>query len=146
MAPLELLIVVMAVTIGAAAWQYLMRYPHRTGLRRLARQWGMNFVAFDRFRITERLREMFPVPGAADLRVVDVMYGLDEDCHRYVFTVHYTLGALRGKRRVWRVASMLEPRETGNPRPAEVLVAEPGGEAVLHYKRMAATLGLLVDN
>lgn len=142
MAPLELLIVVIAITIAAAAWQYLMRYPHRTSLRRLARRWGMNFVAFDRFRIAQRLRESFPVPGAADLCVVDVMYGLDDDRHRYVFTVQYTVGVLRGKRRGRRVAAMLEPRETGSPRPAEVLVADPGGDIVQQYRRLAETMGM----
>lgn len=142
MAPLELLIVLVAITIAAAAWQYLMRYPHRTSLRRLARRWGMNFVTFDRFRIAQRLGETFPVPGAADLCVVDVMYGLGDDRHRYVFTVQYTVGVLRGKRRARRVAAMLEPRETGSPRPPEIFVAEIGGDIVQQYRRMAETMGM----
>lgn len=142
MAPLELFIVLVALTIAAAAWQYIMRYPHRTNLRRLARGWHMNFVAFDRFRLTQRLRDRFPVPGAADLCVVDVMYGLDEDRHRYVFTVQYTVGVLRGKRRERRVAGMLEPRETGSPRPAEILVADPGSDLNQQYQHMAKAMGI----
>lgn len=146
MAPLELLILVIAITIAASAGQYVMRYPHLTRLRALARRWRMNFVAFDRFRIGERLRETFPVPGAADLQVVDVMYGLDEDRHRYIFTVQYTVGVLRGKRRTWRVAAVLEPRATGTPRPAQVLVADPGTDVMQQYKRMAVTMGLSGDD
>src|SRR5690606_33333447 len=141
MAPLELLILVVAVTIAALAWQYLLRYPHRRTLRMLARRWGMNFVTFDRFRLAERLRDMFPVPGAADLRVVDVMHGLEEDRHRYLSTVNYTIGVLRAKRRRQRVAAMIEPRETGSPRPAEVLIAHPENDVVHQYRQMAAGMG-----
>mgnify|MGYP000862497443 CR=1 FL=1 len=145
MAPLELLIVVVAITIAAHAWQYLMRYPQWSMLRKLARRWGMNFVSFDRFRLADRVREVFPVPGAADLRVVDVMYGLEEDRHRYLFTVHYTVGVLRGKRRQRRVVGMVEPRETGSPRPAEILIARPHKEVVNQYREMAVSMGMAAE-
>ncbi len=141
MAPLELLILAIAVTAAAAGWNYLMRYQQQQTLARMARRMGMNFVSFDRFRLAERVCELFPVPGAADVRVLDVIYGLGEDCHRYIFAVHYTEGVLRAKHRRQRIAAIIEPRGQGPVRPAELFVATPGDDVYAQYRTLATMIG-----
>jgi hypothetical protein len=141
MAPIELLILAVAVTFAAGGWYYLIRYQQRQTLTKLAREMGMNFVGFDRFHLAQRVRELFPVPGAADVRVIDVIYGLSDDCYRYLFTVQYTEGVLRTKHRRQRVAAVMEPRSAGVARPAELLVAAPGDDHFAQYRTLATTLG-----
>lgn len=142
MAPLELLILAIAFTAAAWGWSYLARYQQSRLLRKLARTWGMNFVSFDRFRLVERVRELYPMPGAADVRVTDVIYGLGEDHYRYVFTVHYTMGVLRTKHRRERVAGLIEPRSSGSVRPAELRLATESADVDAQYEELGRTMQL----
>lgn len=142
MAPLELLFITIAITAAAGGWSYLVRYHQGRSLRKLARAWGMNFVSFDRFRLADRVRELFPVPGAADVNVVDVIYGLEDDNYRYVFTIQYTIGVLRTKHRRQRVAGMIEPRTSGTPRPAELIVASESADLAKQYDELGQAMHL----
>ncbi len=70
----------------------------------------MTYSPSDRLRLLARIAERFPVAGAADMEVSDVIYGSDGDRYRYVFTVRYTVGVIRGKRSLQRVAAFSEAR------------------------------------
>ncbi len=124
MSPLELLILTLAVTAAAGGWHYLTRYQERQLLRKLAREVGMNFAPGDRFRLTGRVRDRFPVPGAANLRVGDVLYGSSGQRHRYLFTVHYTQGVLRTKHRCRRVGGVIESSDRRSEAIAFLLAAD----------------------
>jgi hypothetical protein len=71
----------------------------------------MHFSADDRFRLAPRIASLLPVPGAASVRVGDLVYGIDGENYRYVFSTEYTTGVLRTKTSVRRVASYCEPRD-----------------------------------
>ena len=101
------------ITAAAYAVELIARRRWRRALRRLAAEWKMNFGRADTLRLTEKVARHFPVPGAARLHVSNVIYGtdrLDPDLYRYVFTVEYTVGVVRTKRRLVRVGSFAEPR------------------------------------
>jgi hypothetical protein len=109
--PGALLSVLVAVTILAVFMEAMSRRRRRRSLRQLAGTWGMTYSPTDRLRLLERIAERFPVAGAADLEVSDVIYGSDGERYRYVFTVRYTVGVIRGKRSLRRVAAFSEARQ-----------------------------------
>ena len=102
----------LCVTAGAAIAEKLARDRRRRVLRRLATAWRMNYSPFDPLRLTPRVAQNFPIPGAAHLRVSDVIYGIQGDRYRYIFTAEFTLGVVRTKRLMVRAATFTEPRPT----------------------------------
>jgi hypothetical protein len=110
----------------------------RTGrqLQTLARQWQMHYSRRDQLRLAARVADGFPVPGAANLRVTDLVYGLVGDSHRYIFTAEYTVGVLRAKRRVLRVASFSESRSSEDGH-APITLADPDQPLIEQYRAMA---------
>jgi hypothetical protein len=139
MSPLAFLALVSVVS--AAAWiagSALRRYGQRH-LQHLARQWGMQYCREDRFRLTERVADRFPLPGAGDVRVVDVVYGAEGTHYRYIFTVEYTLGVVRRQKRARRVAAASEPREHAASAPAlELSLAADSLSLPAQYRALAA--------
>lgn len=111
MTPAILLSVLLCVTLGAVLIDGLRRGRRRAAVRRLAAGWRMNYGRADTLQLTHRVARHFPAPGAAALRVYDVVYGAHGDAYRYVFTAEYTLGVTGGKRRHTRVAAFTEPRD-----------------------------------
>jgi hypothetical protein len=111
MTPAQFLGLVLALTAFAAAWQLILRQRHVTRLRRLAEQWNMHYSATDRFRLAPRVAQRLPVPGAAAVRVVDLLYGVEKDNYRYLFATEYTVGVLRTKLGLRRVATFSESRD-----------------------------------
>jgi len=104
------LLVLVGVTALAVALEVTSRRRRRGSLRKLAASWGMTYSPTDRLRLLSRIVERFPVAGAADLEVSDVIYGSEGDRYRYVFSVRYTVGVIRGKRSLQRVAAFTEAR------------------------------------
>ena len=104
------LAVLVAVTVLAVLIETDSGRRRRKNLRQLAIKWGMTYSPTDRLRLLARITERFPVAGAADMEVSDVIYGSDGDRYRYVFTVRYTVGVIRGKRSLRRVAAFSEAR------------------------------------
>ncbi|HEY8746576.1 MAG TPA: hypothetical protein VIM11_01285 [Tepidisphaeraceae bacterium] len=104
------LAVLVAVTVLAVLMETVSARRRRRVLRQLAVQWRMTYTPTDRLRLTARVADKLPVPGAADLDVSDVIYGSDGESRRYVFTVRYTVGVVRGKRSLRRVAALTEAR------------------------------------
>jgi hypothetical protein len=80
------------------------------------------------------------VPGAADVVVRDVAYAQDAGAYRYLFTVEYTVGVLRGKRRQVAAATVTESRAcaTGQPYSA-VTLADPAAPLDEQYESLHKT-------
>lgn len=110
MTPYQFLIMTLAVTAAAVTANLLYRRARRGALSALARDWGMQYSPGDAFQLAPRLAPFLPRPGAADVAVCDVIYGIEDDFHRYIFTVEYTVGVIRAKHRVTHVATFREPK------------------------------------
>ncbi len=135
MSPLNLLAILTGITGVAYGREISGRQRSSTALRELARDWGMNFGRGDSFRLTPRIARQFPVPGAANLQVINVIYGTRKNHYHYVFTAEYTVGVIRGKRRACRVASFIEPRDRGH---AGAILLAPARLPILdQYKALA---------
>jgi hypothetical protein len=106
--------VLVALSCLAALIEALSRSHRRKCLRQLAAKWHMTYSARDRLRVLAKITRHFPVPGAADMFVRDVIYGGQGGQYRYVFTVEFTTGVIRGKRRQFRVATFSESRDRGS--------------------------------
>ncbi|HSI32311.1 MAG TPA: hypothetical protein VK986_01870 [Tepidisphaeraceae bacterium] len=121
--PLVFLLLVCAVSLGAAVVAGGTRARRAARLQRLARGWQMRFSAGDRFHLSAHVARLLPVPGAADVVVRDVAYAQDAGAYRYLFTVEYTVGVLRGKHREVAAATVTEARDcaTGQPYSAVTL-------------------------
>jgi hypothetical protein len=109
--PAWLLYALIGVTIAGLVVQSIRRRRQAERIRTLARGWRMNFSRGDSLRLTGRIAGQLPVPGAAALREFHVVYGIEGETYRYVFTIEYTLGVTGPKRRFARVATFTEPRD-----------------------------------
>ena|SRR5438874_8659802 len=136
MTPLEFLAVVMLVTAIAGAVQYILRQRHVAQLRALAEEWKMHYSATDRFRIAPRVAPRLPVPGAAAVRVGDLLYGIENDQYRYLFAAEYTTGVLRTKTGVRRVGTFSEPRDPSGPRGDELTFAPEALPLIEQYRHL----------
>lgn len=109
MPPLSFLGALLALTGFAWLVYRERRHRHKAELREWAVARGLRYVQDDLFRIRDRLVRDFPVPGAADLHVLDVVYATDEQRHVYLFTAEYTLGVTEAHRRESRALGFTEP-------------------------------------
>ena len=123
--PLLFLFALLATTALAALIHRLTRRRHKRRLRRLAAEWGMQYVQLDLFDLPRRIAGSFPVPGAADLHVLDVIYATHGQRHRYVFTAEYTTGVTDQHHRIARAMTFCEPVEGATPSNRSPLVAAP---------------------
>jgi hypothetical protein len=138
MSPGYLLTIVLLITAGAAACEYFLRKMYRKRLQRIADEWRMNYSPIDQFRLTPRVARNFPVAGAANIRVVDLIYGSNCDEYRYVFTAEYTAGIVSGKHRVLRAGTFSEPRDrTGSGAEPSITLAPKHLPLVEQYRRLA---------
>jgi hypothetical protein len=115
MSPYQFFLLTLAATAAAVAAERIYRRRRQRALAALARQWNMHYSARDLFRLAEQVAPRLPVVGAGDVFVEDVIYGVEEEFHRYVFSVAYTLGLVHARRRVVRAASFREPRQHRDP-------------------------------
>src|SRR5438046_9447292 len=111
MSPALFFLLTLAVTVAALVFHLIGRRMHRRALQRLATEWKMHYSPDDRFRLADRVAQMLPIPGAALVRVADLIYGNEEEGYRYLFSASFTEGVVRGKRRQVRVATLRDPRE-----------------------------------
>src|SRR5947199_7179981 len=111
MSPLYLSLFLIGLTAAAAAVEWQRRGRGHRALKRLAVERQLHFSPHDQLRLADRVAAAFPVPGAAYVQVVDLLYGSQRGSHRYVFTAQYTVGAVRSKKRVRRAATFDEPRD-----------------------------------
>ena len=116
MTPLTHLYSIAAITLCAYAISRYDRSRHARVLRRVAAELDMNYSPVDPFGLADKIVDRFPVPGAARLEVSDLVYGMQGNRYRYIFTAHFTIGAVRAKRRASRVTFYSE-------------LATPGGKS-----------------
>ena len=122
MLPGALLLGLLALTVAAAMLDVLVHSRRSCALRSLATQWRMNYHRSDQLRITSKVMATLPVPGAANVRVMDLIYGSEAGRYRYVFSVEYTVGVTGPKHRVVRVAQLIEPRQQGGAPPDQLVL------------------------
>jgi hypothetical protein len=137
MAPLLLLIGLVLLTVAATVLDRIGRGREHAIYRKLAADHGMHYSPGDPLRVTPRVAGHLPIPGAAAVRVIDLMYRTDESTHFYVFTAEYTIGTMDARKRVRRVATWSEPKampETGTSAP--VVVASDAVGVVEQYRQM----------
>lgn len=137
MTPGLLLLACLALTALAGALDVMTHRRRARVLRALAQQWRMNYHPADQLRLTPKVLPHLPIPGAANVRVMDLIYGSERDRYRYVFSVEFTLGVSGSKRRVVRVASLSEPRERNGAGPVSVALAPDEGSLVDQYRYLA---------
>jgi hypothetical protein len=111
MIPLTFLAGVLALTLAAFLGHLFLRRRLSEGYRQLAAEHRMQYAERDLFQITPRVVEKFPIPGASDIRVMDVIYQRRDEEYRYFFTIEFTLGVVRTKRRARRAGMLSEPRD-----------------------------------
>jgi len=136
------LLVLLIVLTGAAVYADAFRRRRRgVAVRRLAAEWRMNYTPTDSLQVTPKIARHFPIPGAADLAVRDLIYGIEQDRYRYVFTAEFTAGVVRTKTRRLRVGTFSEPRNrTLRHSPEEaprVELAPEGGTLAEQYQALA---------
>jgi hypothetical protein len=113
----------------------------RAELRALARRWQMHYSERDQLRLAARVAEQFPIPGIANLRISDIIYGRQNDVYRYVFTAQFTTGIIRTKHRPIRVASFVEPRDSRQPKCILPIQLAPAGKPLMEQYQSLAPSG-----
>ena len=115
LSPLAFLFCLIALTALAIGLSEAARRKNSRAVAALARQWQMRFLPDDRFHLAGRVAHGLPVPGAADVVIKDLIYGQSAAAGAsetpglsYFFTVEYTTGVLRGKRRHVAAATLTE--------------------------------------
>lgn len=128
--PILFLAILIALTAGALAIHLARRGRRIARLRRLATEWQMHYTAGDRFHLADRIPERLGVPGAASVRVRDVIYGTEGDRYRYFFTAFYTTGVLRRKLDEAAVCTVSERRQRSETGVRELSKVARAGEAL----------------
>jgi hypothetical protein len=136
MSPTEFLVLAVILTVGVSVVMRAIERRRRGVLRRLASAWQMHYTPFDRFRLAPRVAPRLPVPGAAAVRVKDLIYGLEGDQLRYIFVAEYTTGTIAAQHRRESVVTFAEPRERRDDSPVELLVAPEGLGVVEQYEHL----------
>jgi hypothetical protein len=125
MPPVILLALLVAATAAAVSVERVHRRRSAIAFRRLAVAHGMHYSPGDPLRVAPRVAGALPVPGAAAVRVIDMLYRTDDAGHHYVFTAEYTVGVVNVKRRLRRAAAFDEPRgSTAAPAVVRLAAAE----------------------
>jgi hypothetical protein len=112
--PAIYLLFLLAILFAAVVTGAMSRFRRRRKLRICARKWNMHFAPGDRLRLARRIAEQFPVIGAANISVRDLLFRTEESRHQYLFTVDYTVGIIRGKVGRSTVAGFSEPVSRGS--------------------------------
>jgi hypothetical protein len=134
--PILLLCLLLGVTAAASIADALARHARARRLSGLAAAWKLRFTPEDRFRLTPRVAMQFPTPGAADVVVRDVVYGQEAGgIFRYLFTIEYTVGVLRTKRRRAAVGMVVESGEPATAHsPSDLALAPADLPTVEQYE------------
>lgn len=135
--PLQFLGIAIALTAGGRLLHVLFRNRRRQALQTLARDWRMHYSPHDRFEISDRLAENFPLVGAAEIRAADLIYGTEDEYYRFIFTAEYTAGVVRGKHRYRRVVTFREPKgRSSSAHWSRLILAPEELEPIEQYKNL----------
>jgi hypothetical protein len=141
MSPLFFLGLTLLLTAAALVFDFLSRRRLRCQLQQLALELKMAYSHRDRFGLADRVAEHFPVPGAAALRVIDLLYSSDAGGYRYLFCAEYTFGVIRSKRRLLRAITLREPKGRTDPSTwSNMLLAPDNLSLIEQYRHLAATV------
>ena len=133
MPPIYLLLALLLVTFWAWFIDRWISGRGRAAYRELALSRGMHYSPNDPLRLTPRIAAQLPIPGAAAVRVIDLLYRTDEKNHYYVFTAEYTVGVVGPKQRVRRAASFVESKSAdGETQP---MLLAPGDLPIIEQYR-----------
>jgi hypothetical protein len=137
MSPLLFLAVMIAVTGAGCFAQALARSRRRRALRELADEWHMRYVPGDLFHIGRRIAATFPIEGASDLLILDLIYGTQGQRHRYVFTAQYSIGPITRPVREERVMTFCEDKDSGHGcANSPMVLGDEGLRLVEQYRRL----------
>jgi len=136
MSPTTFLLLMVAITVGAATLAIVADRARRAALRRLASSWHMHYTPSDRFRLAPRVASRLPVPGAAAVRVRDLIYGLEGDQLRYIFIVEYTAHTVSAQPRRQSVVTFVEARERREESPVQLWLAPEGMSVIEQYEHL----------
>ena len=103
------------ITGAGWIWQAVGQRRYQSRVAELAAQWRMHYSHEDRFRLSDRIAERLEIPGAAQVRVTDLIYGNEEGFYRYLVLVAYTTGVARLKARHRRVVTFCESKDRTGP-------------------------------
>lgn len=138
--PMELLWGLLALSAVALSWSASLRSRQRRRLRKVARDLQMHFIPYDQFKLGVRLADQLPAAAAAAVEVRDVIYCLRAGTVCYLFTVRYTRGLVRTRKRICRVGAMVEERD--NPqKPPRLILSQENGDSADQYIQLALQLG-----
>ncbi|HEX8522501.1 MAG TPA: hypothetical protein VF669_09620 [Tepidisphaeraceae bacterium] len=135
MTPIVFLSILLIATAAVTIVQMVRRRIEISRLRQLASRWQMHYTPDDRFRLSTRVAPRLGVPGAACVRVQDVIYGSEGDCYRYFFTAQFTIGVLKRKSDEQSVCTITEQKaREGNHELGPITVASGGVTVVDQYE------------
>ena len=139
MSPLFFLGLTLLLSASAVTFDFLSRRRLRRQLQALARELNMAYSHHDRFALADRVAEHFPVPGAAAVRVIDLLYSSDAGSYRYLFSAEYTCGVIRSKRRLLRAVTLREPKGRTDPSVwSNMLLAPDKLSLIDQYRHLAS--------
>jgi hypothetical protein len=138
MSPLFFLGLTLLVTATAVTLDHVSRRRVRHRLQALALELKMAYSHHDRFALADRVAEHFPIPGAAAVRVIDLLYSSDAESYRYLFSAEYTCGVIRSKRRLLRAVTLREPKGRSDPTIWSKMLLAPEKLSVLEQYRELA--------
>lgn len=138
MEPVHFLWLLIAYTAVASMVQFLSDSGRAREFRELARQWRMQYVPDDRLRVAERISGCLPMPGAAGVCVMDLMYGTEADRRRYLFTVEYGQGTVHAQKRLRLVMAFEEGVGMGD-QPVKLEISPDTGSVFEQYRVLAKT-------
>jgi hypothetical protein len=139
LSPIVYLTLLLVILFAAVSADAVVRIVRGRRLRAAARKWNMHFAPADRLRLANRIVRLFPIPGAANISVRDLLFRTQDSKHHYLFTVDYTVGVIRGKVGRSRVAGFTEPVSRGGrtnlPLPA-LTIASSNETGVAAYEEV----------
>ena len=124
------------MTAAAVGLANIQRRRERRRLEKLAAQWKLHYSEGDCFRLAPRVALSLSVPGAAGVRVYDLLYGLEDRGYRYLFRTEYTIGVLRGKTTIRNVATFCEPKDAHKGDPIKLIFAPESLPLTEQYKHL----------
>ncbi len=138
MTPAFFFILIGSITLGAISAQIVMRTVAASRLKALATEHEMHYCSDDRFHLAPNVAQHLPCPGAADVRVRDLIYGLSDQRFLYIFTAEYTRGAVRTKKRLKRVVAVTEPKDRSQRQQGmDMIVADETQPILQQYQYLA---------
>jgi hypothetical protein len=141
MTPALFLILTAAITVGAIIAQFIVRAVLASRLKTLAAEHDMHYCSDDRFHLAPNVAQHLPCPGAADVRVRDLIYGLSDHRFLYIFTAEYTRGAVRTKKRLKRVVAVTEPKDRSQRQQGmDMILADESQPILQQYQHLADQL------